>query len=93
MAIKLSQLTLSVVAVLTALTGTETWAGAEYGAYGTETALTLARNYSGRYTGSDTESQAADYMQQRMTIDGSNNQVDLRTFDFTAPYGLFIVIT
>ncbi|AMN50069.1 autotransporter domain-containing protein [Psychrobacter sp. P2G3] len=89
MAIKLSQLTLSVVAVLTALTGTQIWAGAEYGAYGTETALTLARNYSGRYTGSDTESQAADYMQQRMTIDGSNNQVDLRTFDFTAPYGLF----
>ncbi|AMN67939.1 autotransporter domain-containing protein [Psychrobacter sp. P11G5] len=89
MAIKLSQLTLSVVAVLTALTGTQTWADAEYGAYGTETALTLARNYSGRYTGSDTESQAANYMQQRMTIDGSNNQVDLRNFDFIAPYGLF----
>lgn len=89
MAIKLSQLTLSVVAVLTALTGTQTWADAEYGAYGTETALTLARNYAGRYTGSDTEPQAANYMQQRMTIDGSNNPVDLRTFDFTAPYGLF----
>lgn len=89
MTIKLSQLTLSVVAVLTALTGTQTWADAEYGAYGTETALTLARSYAGRYTGSNTEPQAADYMQQRMTIDGSNNQVDLRTFDFTAPYGLF----
>lgn len=89
MAIKLSQLTLSVVAVLTALTGTQTWADAEYGAYGTETALTLARNYAGRYTGSDTEPQAASYMQQRMTIDGSNNPVDLRTFGFTAPYGLF----
>lgn len=89
MTIKLSQLTLSVVAVLTALTGTQTWADAEYGAYGTETALTLARSYAGRYTGSNTEPQAADYMQQRMTIDGSNNQVDLRTFDFIAPYGLF----
>lgn len=89
MAIKLSQLTLSVVAVLTALAGTQTWADAEYGAYGTETALTLARSYAGRYTGSNTEPQAADYMQQCMTIDGSNNQVDLRSFDFTAPYGLF----
>ncbi len=89
MAIKLSQLTLSVVAVLSALVGTQSWAAAEYGAYGTETALTLARNYAGRYTGSDTEPRAADYMQQRMTIEGSNNPVDLRSFEFTAPYGLF----
>lgn len=89
MTIKLSQLTLSVVAVLSALVGTQSRAEAEYGVYGTETALTLARNYAGRYTGSDTEPRAADYMQQRMTIEGSNNPADLRSFEFTAPYGLF----
>ncbi|MBF2719947.1 autotransporter domain-containing protein [Psychrobacter sp. NG254] len=86
---KLSPLKISVVAALTLLTGSQVFAEANYGDYGTETALTLARDYAGRYTGSDKEVQAADYMQQRMTIDGSNNQVNRQTFDFIAPRGLF----
>ena len=81
---KLSPLTISVVAALTLLTGSQAFAEAKYGDYGKETALTLARDYAGRYTGSDKEVQAADYMQQRMTIDGSNNKVDRQTFDFVA---------
>ncbi|MDN3441408.1 autotransporter domain-containing protein [Psychrobacter sp. APC 3279] len=85
----LSPLKISVVATLTLLTGSQVFAEAKYGDYGTETALTLARDYAGRYTGSDKEVQAADYMQQRMTIDGSNNQVNRQTFDFVAPRGLF----
>ncbi|WP_379544385.1 autotransporter domain-containing protein [Psychrobacter sp. R86515] len=85
----LSPLKISVVAALTLLTGSQVFAEAKYGDYGTETALTLARDYAGRYTGSDKEVQAADYMQQRMTIDGSNNQVNRQTFDFVAPRGLF----
>lgn len=86
---RLSPLTISVFAALTLLTGSQTFAEGNYGYYGTETALTLARDYAGRYTGSDKEVQAADYMQQRMTIDGSNNQVNRQTFDFVAPGGLF----
>ncbi|MDN3446190.1 autotransporter domain-containing protein [Psychrobacter sp. APC 3281] len=85
----LSPLKISVVAALTLLTSSQVFAEAKYGDYGTETALTLARDYAGRYTGSDKEVQAADYMQQRMTIDGSNNQVNRQTFDFVAPRGLF----
>ncbi|MFP3456547.1 autotransporter domain-containing protein [Psychrobacter sp. SIMBA_152] len=85
----LSPLKISVVAALTLLIGSQVFAEANYGDYGTETALTLARDYAGRYTGSDKEVQAADYMQQRMTIDGSNNQVNRQTFDFVAPRGLF----
>jgi len=85
----LSPLTVSVVAALAMLTGSQTFADAQYGTYGEETALTLAHDYAGRYTGSDKEVQAADYMQQRMTIDGSNNQVNRQTFDFVAPRGLF----
>ncbi|MEL0619495.1 autotransporter domain-containing protein [Psychrobacter proteolyticus] len=85
----LSPLKISMVAALTLLTGSQVFAEAKYGDYGTETALTLARDYAGRYTGSDKEVQAADYMQQRMTIDGSNNQVNRQTFDFVAPRGLF----
>ncbi|WP_296209846.1 autotransporter domain-containing protein [Psychrobacter sp. UBA3480] len=85
----LSPLKISVVAALTLLTGSQVFAEANYGDYGTETALTLARDYAGRYTGSDKEVQAANYMQQRMTIDGSNNQVNRQTFDFVAPRGLF----
>ncbi|MEN6670275.1 autotransporter domain-containing protein [Psychrobacter sp. B38] len=81
---RLSPLTISVAAALTLLTGSQAFAEAKYGDYGTETALTLARDYAGRYTGSDKEVQAADYMQQRMTVDGSNNQVDRQTFDFVA---------
>lgn len=86
---KLSPLTISVVATLTLLTGSQTFAEAQYGDYGKETALTLARDYAGRYTGSEKEVEAANYMQQRMTIDGSNNKVDRQTFDFVAPRGLF----
>ncbi|MBF0657877.1 autotransporter domain-containing protein [Psychrobacter sp. NG25] len=86
---KLSTLKISVVAALTLLTGSQVFAEAKYGDYGTETALTLARDYAGRYTGSDKEIQAADYMQQRMNIDGSNNQINRQTFDFVAPRGLF----
>ncbi|MBH0006604.1 autotransporter domain-containing protein [Psychrobacter sp. SWN149] len=85
----LSPLKISVVAALTLLTSSQVFAEAKYGDYGTETALTLARDYAGRYTGSDKEVQAADYMQQRMTIDGSSNQVNRQTFDFVAPRGLF----
>jgi len=85
----LSPLKISVVAALTLLTGSQVFAEAKYGDYGMETALTLARDYAGRYTGSDKEVQAADYMQQRMTIDGNNNQVNRQTFDFVAPRGLF----
>lgn len=81
---RLSPLTISVVAALTLLTGSQAFAEAKYGDYGTETALTLARDYAGRYTGSDKEVKAADYMQARMTIDGSNNQVNRQTFDFVA---------
>lgn len=81
---RLSPLTISVVAALTLLTGSQAFAEAKYGDYGTETALTLARDYAGRYTGSDKEVKAADYMQVRMTIDGSNNQVNRQTFDFVA---------
>lgn len=81
---RLSPLTISVVAALTLLTGSQAFAEAKYGDYGTETALTLARDYAGRYTGSDKEIKAADYMQARMTIDGSNNQVNRQTFDFVA---------
>ena len=86
---KLSPLTISMIAALTLLTSSQVFAEAQYGDYGTETALTLARDYAGRYTGSDKEVQAADYMQQRMTIDGSSNQVNRQTFDFIAPRGLF----
>jgi hypothetical protein len=85
----LSPLKISVVAALTLLTGSQTFAESNYGDYGTETALTLARDYAGRYTGSDKEVQAADYMQQRMTIDSSNNQINRQTFNFVAPRGLF----
>ena len=81
---RLSPLTVSVAAALTLLVGSQAFAEAKYGDYGKETALTLARDYAGRYTGSDKEVQAADYMQQRMTINGSNNQVDRQTFDFVA---------
>lgn len=81
---KLSPLTVSVAAALTLFTGSQAFAEAKYGDYGKETALTLARDYAGRYTGSDKEVQAANYMQQRMTIGGSNNQVDRQTFDFVA---------
>lgn len=89
MAIKLSQLTLSVVTALTAISGTQAVAESTYGAYGEETAYTLARDYAGRYTGSDMESAAADYMQERMTIAGSQNAVENRAFNFIAPRGMF----
>ena len=87
---RLSPLTISVVAALTLLTGSQTFAEAQNGDYGKETALTLARDYAGRYTGSDKEIGAANYMQQRMTIDGSNNQVDRQTFAFVAPRGCLL---
>lgn len=89
MAIKLSQLTISVVTALTVLTGTQAIAQVEYGAYGEETALTLAREYAGRYTGSDMEVSAAKYMKDRMTIAGSKNAAEMREFSFVAPRGIF----
>ena len=89
MAIKLSQLTVSIVTALTVLAGTQATAKVDYGAYGEETALTLARDYAGRYTGSDKEVEAAKYMQERMTIAGSPNTAELRSFSFVAPRGIF----
>lgn len=89
MATKLSQLTISVVAALTVLTGTQAIAQVNYGAYGEETALTLAREHAGRYTGSEKEVKAAEYMKERMTVAGSNNAAEIREFSFVAPRGIF----
>lgn len=60
-----------------------------YGEYGTETALTLARDYSGRYMGSSTELAAAQYMKQRMTFGNNGNEVILQPFTFVPSRGLF----
>ncbi|MGM8888777.1 hypothetical protein ACS8FD_22810, partial [Psychrobacter sp. 1U2] len=60
-----------------------------YGEYGTETALTLARDYSGRYMGSSTELAAAQYMKQRMTFGTNGDEVILEPFTFVASRGPF----
>ena len=89
--IKPTQLALSVIAALTVFSGIPSVANAavdDYGVYGTETALELARNYAGRYTGSEQEINAANYMQERMTISG-DNLVEMREFTFTPKSGIF----
>ncbi|WP_367105882.1 M28 family peptidase [uncultured Psychrobacter sp.] len=60
-----------------------------YGEYGTETALTLARDYPGRYMGSSTELAAAQYMKQRMTFGGNGNGAILQPFTFVPSRGPF----
>ena len=89
MSTKRNQLAISVIAALTVMTGTQAVAQVEYGAYGEETALTLAREHAGRYTGSEKEVKAAEYMKERMTVAGSNNAAEMREFSFVAPRGLF----
>ncbi len=86
---KLSPLTLSVVTALTVFSATQAIADANYGNYGEETALKLASDYKGRYTGSDQEIAAANYMKERMTIAGSNNEVELRQFLVKPTRGIF----
>lgn len=90
LSIKLSRLSVCVITALTVLSGTQAVAKtADFGAYGEETALTLAREYAGRYTGSDKEVAAAQYMQERMTIAGSPNAAEIQAFSFVAPRGIF----
>lgn len=91
MAIKLSPLTISVLTAITVLAGSQANAAtdAKYGAYGEETAYTLARDYAGRYTGAEMEEKAAKYMQDRMTIAGGDNKVENRAFKFTPKRGMF----
>ena len=60
-----------------------------YGEYGTDTALTLARDYPGRYMGSSTELAAAQYMKQRMTFGDNGDEVILQPFTFVASRGPF----
>ena len=95
--IKLSPLTLSVIAALTMLAGSQATAqigainaDAKYGAYGEETAYTLIREHAGRYTGGDMELEAAKYMQDRMTIsNASDNQAEIRPFKVKPTRGIF----
>ena len=91
MTIKLSALTVSIVTALTVVAGTQANAATNsgYGAYGEETAYSLARDYAGRYTGAEMEEKAANYMQDRMTIAGSDNKVETRAFKFTPKRGIF----
>lgn len=89
MSTKLTQLTISVVTALTVMTGTQAIAQVNYGAYGEETALTLAREHAGRYTGSEKEVNAAKYMQERMTVAGAEKPAEIREFSFVAPRGMF----
>ena len=91
MTIKLSALTVSIITALTVVAGTQANAATNsgYGAYGEETAYSLARDYAGRYTGAEMEEKAANYMQDRMTIAGSDNKVETRAFKYTPKRGIF----
>lgn len=84
---QLSKLSVAVVFGLASLCCQQAAAEA-FGEYGKATALELAQNYPGRYTGTAQEKAAADFVTQRMRIAGSQYQPTSQAFSFVAGRGV-----
>ncbi|MFW2177170.1 MULTISPECIES: M28 family peptidase [unclassified Moraxella] len=83
---KLSSLSTAVLFGLTSLVSQQ--ALADYGDYGKQTAIDLAEQYAGRYTGTEQEVKASKYVEDRMRIAGSKYQPTRQDYSFVAKRGV-----